>query len=358
MPPPLLEIKNLSAHIPSSKGKIVTVDDVSLTIDEKECFGLLGESGCGKTSLILAALGFFQIAHKYKDAKVEQGALSPFQLDSFSQEVWNKTVTGSVFYRGTDLLALSARERAVFLGSHISFVPQGLHGALTPIFSIGDQTAEPLEIHESDIRRAAMRERVLDCLDLVNLAAARERYFQDPSLFSGGEAQRILIAISLVSGPYLVIADEPTSALDVTVQAQIMNVLKMVKEDFAVALMIVSHDAGVIAEMSDRVGVMYAGRLVEVGESVQMFHEPSHPYTKGLMDSFPTIAMIRKSAGSKRRRLRGIPGAPPDLRKVPMGCAFHPRCPHTESVCLTERPYLREVERGHLVACHRHDEVD
>ncbi|MHA2084131.1 MAG: ABC transporter ATP-binding protein [Candidatus Thorarchaeota archaeon] len=351
------EIRNLHAHIPSSKGPIVTVDDVSLTLREKECFGLLGESGCGKTSLLTAALGFFQISHRYKDAKIQHDWVVPAQTEYFDRDTWNKTVSGGVFYRGVDLLALSESERAKYLGRHISYIPQGLQGALTPIFSIGEQTAEPLEIHQADMRRSAMRNRVLEYLNLVNLAAAKDRYVQDPSLFSGGEAQRILIAISLVSAPYLVIADEPTSALDVTVQSQVMNVLRMVKDEFDVALMIVSHDAGVIAEMADRVGVMYAGRIVEVGDAVKMFHEPIHPYSKGLMNSFPTIAMMRMTSGRERPKIRGIPGAPPDLRSIPSGCSFHPRCPHASDVCITTRPALEDVGSKHQVACHKHGEI-
>ncbi len=357
MPEPLLEIRNLRAFIPSSKGHLVVVDDVSFTLNEKECFGLLGESGCGKTSLITAALGLFQITHRYKDAKIQADWIYPYQLDYVEKEVWDTTVAGKVLYRGTDLLAMSEGERAHYLGSHISYVPQGLQGALSPIFSIGQQTGEPLEIHKADIRRAKMRDRVLEYLDLVNLADAESRYVLDPSKFSGGEAQRILIAMSLIAAPYLVIADEPTSALDVTVQAQVLGVLRMVKEEFDVGMMMVSHNASVIAEMADRVGVMYAGRLVEIGDAVQMFHEPRHPYTQGLMASFPTIAMMQMRAGKERPKLRGIPGAPPNLREIPTGCTFHPRCPHVKDVCLKNKPQLQETDGEHQIACHRFGEI-
>jgi oligopeptide/dipeptide ABC transporter ATP-binding protein len=165
-----------------------------------------------------------------------------------------------------------------------------------------------------------------------------------------------LIATALITAPYLVIADEPTSALDVTVQAQILNVLRMVREEFNVSLLLISHNASVIAEMADRVAVMYAGRFMEVGEAVQMFHEPGHPYSQGLMSSFPTIMMMQMKSG-RRPRLRGIPGAPPDLTNIPLGCPFHPRCKFAQDICKIKVPELSNVESGHQVACHRYEEL-
>jgi len=333
------------------------VDDVSLSISENECLGILGESGCGKTSLIKSALGLFQISNRYNDAKIQSDWIYPYQLEYINKDVWSKSVSGSVLYRGVDLLKLSETERARFLGKHISYVPQGLQGALTPIFSIGAQTSEPLEIHTPDIRQSEMRNRVLEYLDLVNLADSSERYVLDPSKFSGGESQRILIAMSLIAAPYLVIADEPTSALDVTVQAQVLNVLKMVKEEFNVGLMVVSHDASVIAELADRVAVMYSGRLVEVGNVVQIFHNPKHPYTQGLMTSFPTIMMMQRPFRKERPKLRGIPGSPPNPRDIPTGCSFHPRCPYVKNKCIEQRPELHTTSPSHQIACHCFDQI-
>ncbi|MHA1948916.1 MAG: ABC transporter ATP-binding protein [Candidatus Thorarchaeota archaeon] len=353
---PRLEIKNLRAFVPSSKGNIIVVDDVSLSIQENECLGLLGESGCGKTSLIQAALGLFQISHRYNDAKIQEGLIFPYQTEFIDKEVWNTTVSGQVLYQGIDLLAINEKERARYLGSHISYIPQGLQGALTPIFSIGNQTSESLEIHSGDIRQSEMQKRVLEYLDLVNLADAKERFVLDPGKFSGGEAQRVLIAMSLIAAPYLVIADEPTSALDVTVQAQIMNVLKMVKEDFNVGMIVVSHNAAVVAEMADRVAVMYSGRIIEVGDVVQIFHDPKHPYSKGLMTSFPTIVMMQQLSGKTKPKLRGIPGSPPNQRNIPRGCAFHPRCPYVKDKCIKQRPQLRENVPSHQIACHYFEE--
>ncbi|MFX0106649.1 MAG: ABC transporter ATP-binding protein [Candidatus Hodarchaeota archaeon] len=352
----LFELENLRAVIPSKKGNLVLVDNVSVKIQPSECFGLLGESGCGKSSLLTAALGLFQVTHRFKDAKIEKEWVFPFQSEFESKETWNKTVTGRSLYRGIDLLSLSSTERARFLGSHISYMPQGLASVLTPIFSIGNQTSESLEVHVPDMRTERMKERVLEYLDLVNLADAKDRYVLDPGKFSGGEAQRIKLAMALIAAPYLVMADEPTSALDVTVQAQVLGLFQMIKREFDAALMIVSHDIGVIAELADRVGIMYAGRILEIGTAKEMFHRPKHPYSQGLMASFPTITMMRMAAGEKRPKLRGISGSPPNPREIPDGCAFHPRCPYASDICCTRKPMMRDLGNNHLVACHLYSE--
>ncbi|NHI89172.1 MAG: ABC transporter ATP-binding protein [Candidatus Thorarchaeota archaeon] len=348
----LFALDHLRVVLPSSKGDLVLVDDASLELQPKECFGLLGESGCGKSSLLTAALGLFQITQRYKDAQIKKEWSFPVQLQYESKEIWNRTVSGHSFYRGIDLLSLNHSERARYLGSHISFMPQGLASALTPTISIGNQTGEPLAIHTPDIRSEKMKQRVFEYLDLVSLADSRDRYILDPSKFSGGEAQRVKLAMSLIAAPYLVIADEPTSALDVTVQRQVIGLFQMIKEEFDVALMIVSHDVGVIAELADRIGIMYAGRIVEVGSAEEIFHRPKHPYSIGLMASFPTIAMMRMAKGGEKPKLRGISGAPPNPREIPQGCGFHPRCPFASDICFTEKPSMSELEDNHLVACH------
>jgi oligopeptide/dipeptide ABC transporter ATP-binding protein len=267
-------------------------------------------------------------------------------------------VQGKVFFRDRELTSMPEEDLVQIRGKEISMIPQGLGHALNPQYSVGHQTAEPIVIHEEDVRLKELKKKVLEYLGLVSLADAGFRYVLDPGSFSGGEAQRILIAMALISGPYLVIADEPTSALDVTIQRQIMNVLRMIKEEFDVSLLLISHDAGVIAEMSDRVAVMYAGRIVEYGEAVQMFHTPGHPYTQGLMGSFPTIAMMQMRAGGKRPKLRGVRGDPPDMTNVPSGCAFHPRCDHCIDICKEQVPEYREVEDRHWVSCHRWGEIE
>jgi oligopeptide/dipeptide ABC transporter ATP-binding protein len=348
----LFELDSIRAVLPSSKGDLVLVDDVSLDIKPSECFGLLGESGSGKSSLLTAALGLFQITQRYKDAQIQKEWSFPVQLEFESKDIWKNTVGGRTLYRGVDLLSLTHSERARYLGSHISYMPQGLASALTPTISIGNQTSEPLEIHTPDMRTEKMRQRVFEYLDLVSLADSRNRYVLDPGKFSGGEAQRIKLAMSLIAAPYLVIADEPTSALDVTVQRQVIGLLQMIKDEFDVALMIVTHDVGVIAELADRVGVMYAGRIVEIGPAEELYHRPKHPYSQGLMASFPTISMMRMAAGGKKPRLRGITGVAPTPRELPDGCGFHPRCPYASDVCYTSKPRMSQLEDNHLVACH------
>jgi oligopeptide/dipeptide ABC transporter ATP-binding protein len=355
---PLFQLRNLHAQIQTTKGPLKVVDGVNLSITENECVGLLGESGCGKTSMIHAALGFFQVIHRFKQGAITKGRLLPIPDQQVSSDEWNQAVSGQSLYRGEDLLTMNQTKRARYLGSHISYVPQGLQGALDPIFSIGQQTQEPLEIHKTgDMRQVEMRAAVLEYLNLVNLAGADERYVLDPTQFSGGEAQRILIAMALIGGPYLVIADEPTSALDVTIQREVLGVLEMVKEEFDVSFLLVSHNAPVIAEMADKVAIMYSGKIVEMGDAVRMFHEPAHPYTQGLMMSFPRIVMMQMKEGMERPRLRGIPGAPPDLMNLPTGCRFHPRCKHATDLCRNQEPDYREVESDHWISCHRYGEI-
>jgi len=341
----------------SSRGELVLVDDASLEIQPGQCFGLLGESGCGKSSLLTASLGLFQITHRFKDAQIKKEWSFPFQSQYESKESWNNTVSGRSLYRGIDLLSLRPEERARYLGSHIAFMPQGLGSVLDPVICIGNQTREPLEIHKPDMRTEKMKQRVFEYLDLVSLANSKERYVLDPGSFSGGETQRIKLAMSLIAAPYLVIADEPTSALDVTVQRQVIGLFQMIKEEFDVALMIVTHDVGVIAELAEQVGVMYAGRIVEAGPAEEMFFRPKHPYTQGLMASFPTITMMRMAAGGKRPKLFGISGAPPNLRELPSGCSFHPRCPYASEICISYKPRMSNACDNHVVACHLYSEI-
>ncbi|MFW9770321.1 MAG: ABC transporter ATP-binding protein [Candidatus Thorarchaeota archaeon] len=350
---PLLILKNLRAYYPSKKGLVRAVDDVSLEIREGECAGLLGESGSGKSSMALAIIGLFE-----KVARFAAGASNDPTLRKAFEEgaVERAGVQGTVIFRGEEITSMSEEDLQRIRGQEISLIPQGLGHALNPQHSIGFQTAEPVEIHEEDIRLIELKRKVLEFLGLVQLADAGLRFVMDPSSFSGGESQRILIAMALIAGPYLVIADEPTSALDVTVQRQIMNVLKMIRDEFDVSLLLISHDAGVIAEMADRVAIMYAGKIVEYGNAVRIFHEPQHPYTMGLMSSYPTIAMMQMKQG-KKPRLRGIPGDSPDLCDVPSGCAFHPRCQYCIDVCKEKVPEYREVMPDHFIRCHRWGDI-
>ena len=353
---PLIVVENLKAYYPSKKGLVKAVDDVSLTVREGECVGLLGESGSGKTSLALAMLGLFEKIAKFSAGASNDPELRKAFTKGIKGEIDRPGVQGSVIFKGQQLVGLPQEELVKIRGKQISLIPQGLGHALNPQHSIGHQTAEPMEIHEDEFRLLEMKNKVLEYLGIVQLADANVRYVMDPGTFSGGESQRILIAMALIAGPYMVIADEPTSALDVTMQRQILNVLRMIKEEFDVSILLISHDAGVIAELADIVAVMYCGKILESGPAVQMFHNPKHPYTKGLMSSFPTIAMMQMRVG-KKPRLRGIPGDPPDLAEVPSGCPFHPRCHYVEDVCRIEVPQKEEIETDHLIRCHRWQEI-
>ena len=353
---PILIIENLKAYYPSKKGLIRAVDGVSLYVREGECVGILGESGSGKTSLALATLGLFE-----KIARFSAGASNdPDLIKSFSKGLEGETdlpgVRGSVIFRGKQLMNLPQEELVKIRGREISLIPQGLGHALNPQHSIGFQTAEAIDIHEDQIRLIDLKHKVLEYLGLVQLPDAGLRFVLDPSSFSGGESQRILIAMALIAGPYLVIADEPTTALDVTMQREILNLLTIIKEEFKVSLLMISHDAGVIAELADRVAVMYCGKILESGPATQMFHEPRHPYTMGLMASFPTIAMMQMRSG-KRPVLRGIPGDSPDLTEIPPGCPFHPRCQFAKEVCMEEVPPDEEIETDHWIRCHLWREI-
>jgi oligopeptide/dipeptide ABC transporter ATP-binding protein len=353
---PILTVENLRAYYPSKKGLVRAVDDVSLIVRKGECVGILGESGSGKTSLALAIMGLFE-----RIAKFSAGASNdPELMKAFRNGTKSPTerpgVSGRVIFRGQDMLTIPEEDRVKIRGQELSLIPQGLGHALNPQHSIGYQTAEAVEVHDEEVRLIELKRKVLEYLGIVQLADAGLRYVMDPSTFSGGESQRILIAMALIAGPYMVIADEPTSALDVTMQRQILNVLGMVRDDFDVSLLLISHDAGVVAELSDRVAVMYCGKIMEFAPSVKMFHEPDHPYTMGLMSSFPTIAMMQMKA-EKKPRLRGIPGDPPDLADVPSGCPFHPRCRFSIDICRTDVPEYREVEADHWIRCHRYGDL-
>ncbi len=350
----ILHVENLRAYYPSKEGLIKAVDDVSFDVRKGESVGILGESGCGKSSLALAIMGLFD-----KMARFRAGSSNvPGLLKEFEKR-GNETpgTSGTVIFRNHDMLNAPYEDLSKIRGKEIAMIPQGLTHALNPQYSIGMQTGEPIEIHDENVRLLEMKKKVLDFLNLVSLADADTRFVLDPGSFSGGEAQRVLIAMSLISGPYLVIADEPTSALDVTIQRQIMNVLQMVKEEFDVSTIMISHDAGVIAEVSDRIAIMYAGKIMELGDAVQIYHNPGHPYTMGLMASFPTIAMMRMREGGSRPKLRGIRGEPPDPRNIPEGCPFHPRCDFAEEKCQENIPEYREVESGHWIRCIRYEEI-
>ena len=318
----LLHAKALSASLIEEEASKGIIDGVELKVHEGETVGLIGPSGAGKTVTARAILGILQ----------------PFLVREHSWEI-----AGEVIYRGRDLMKLPEEEFRELRGTEISMIYQSPAGALNPMLEIGLQTGEPVEAHE-DIEANRLKELVIEYLGKVELPEPRKRFHFFKHQFSGGEAQRIMIAMALICWPSLLIADEPTSELDATVQRQVLELLKKMKEEFGLATLLITHDLGVIAEMSDYVYVMYAGRIVEHGDVYTIFGHPGHPYTRGLLRSLPRL-------DSDHFELIGIPGDPPQPPYDIPGCLFHPRCEHAGDRCHREVPALTEIEPGHRVAC-------
>jgi oligopeptide transport system ATP-binding protein len=256
---------------------------------------------------------------------------------------------GSIRYRGTDLLGLDDAELQQVRGRRIAMVFQDALSSLNPVFTVGDQIAEMYRVHEG-ASRAEARRRTIEMMDRVHLPAAKQRFGDYPHQFSGGMRQRIMIAMALSLGPDILIADEPTTALDVTVQAQIMELLAELQEETNMGLILITHDLGVVADVADRIAVMYAGRIVEQGTVLDLYETPAHPYTEGLIASIPRM-------DEDLDELVPIAGAPPNLMHVPSGCSFHPRCPRARDRCAEEEPPLYAVSTGRASACHYWDEV-
>ncbi len=317
---PLLAIRDLTVSYPAGAGAgagaVRVVDGVSLDLAPGEFLGIVGESGSGKTQLLLSLLG----------------------LNAPGAEL-----TGSARYRGAELIGAPERALARVRGARIGIIFQDPMTALNPYLTIGAQLTEAVRHHHRIGRREARR-RALELLDAVHVPEPRERFAQHPHELSGGMRQRIVIAMTLLCEPDIVLADEPTTALDVTVQAQILALLRDLRERTRAALILVTHDLGVIAEIADRVAVMYAGRIVEQASAERLFAHASHPYTEGLRRSIVDVD------GSLPVRLEGIPGNPPDPAALPPGCAFAPRCPYAFERCRIERPPLEEAAPGHTRA--------
>ena len=314
--PELLRISGLSVRIPSRHGEIHALRHVSLEIGEGECLGIVGESGCGKSSLCAAILSLLPA---------------------------NVVVEGSILFQNRDLLSLPARDLARVRGSEIGMVFQDPMSALNPIRRIGAQLADKLIVHKGLSRHAATAEAVR-LLDLVSLPAARQQLQAYPHELSGGMCQRVMIAMALSCRPRLLVADEPTTALDVTIQAEILALLRALRGEFAMALILVSHDLGVIAQNADRVAVMYAGRVVEEAETEALIRRPQHPYTDGLIQASPGLEQ-------KAGRLATIPGSVAQARGNEAGCAFAPRCGFARPRCLDQTPTSGTVA-GRKVTCH------
>ena len=303
---PLLELRHLSTHYVSARGTRVTraVDDVSLVLDQGGTLGIVGESGSGKTTLALSLLRLLPPAARF--------------------------VSGEILFEGEDLLKKSDREMRRIRGKRIAMILQDPMASLNPLFTIGDQVAEPIRVHEHASRGSAWG-RALDLLKAVRIAAPESRVREYPHQLSGGMRQRIVGAIAISCEPRVLIADEPTTSLDLTIQAQYLNLLRDLQRSHNLALIFITHNLGIVAKMCDQVAVMYAGRMVEAGPVKQIYNAPAHPYTQALLESIPRL-------GDSRKRLTAIDGQPPDPSAPPAGCAFHPRCPKVMDRCRTEAP--------------------
>jgi peptide/nickel transport system ATP-binding protein len=321
MAEPLLQIRGLKTHFKTDDGMVRSVDGVDLTIDRGETLGVVGESGCGKTVTAMTVLKLIQMPP-------------------------GRIVAGQVLWQGRDLVPLSPKQMRKIRSKEIAIVFQEPMTSLNPVYTVGQQIAEVVRLHENLSRREALN-RAVEMLRLVHIPTPERRVHDYPHQFSGGMRQRVMIAMALSCDPKLLIADEPTTALDVTIQAQILDLLTEMKSRLGMAIMLITHAMGVVAETAQRVVVMYAGKVVEEAPVERLFARPLHPYTQGLIRSIPRID---KDAG-KKQRLEAIGGMVPSLIEPPPGCRFAARCRHATADCVKAMPELLEVEPGHKAAC-------
>jgi len=315
---PILKVEGLTTYYETLRGPVKAAEEVNFELEKGKAIGLAGESGCGKTTVALSILKI---------------------LPSNGQ-----IVRGKVLFKGEDIVKLDEnefRERIRWKG--ISIVFQGAMNALNPVYTIEDQIVEAIRTHEKKIKRKEAVERAQKLFELVGLEPTRLKNYSHE--FSGGMRQRALIAMSLACNPEIVITDEPGTALDVIIAAQVFKLLRELKDRLNLAMIMITHDLSIIAELCEMCLIMYAGRGVELADTVSIFKEPLHPYTQGLIDAFPSIK-------SERRKLASIPGSPPNLLNPPKGCRFNPRCKHAMDICKTEPPEFKQVSQGHYVACH------
>jgi oligopeptide/dipeptide ABC transporter ATP-binding protein len=318
---PLLEVKNLKTYFYTEDGVVHAVDGVDFHVNPGEVLGIVGESGCGKSVTSLSIMRLIGIP--------------------------GKIVEGQILFDGKDLVQASEEDMMQVRGNRISMIFQQPQSALNPVFKAGDQISEVLNIHQ-DFGKEAGKKRAVELLKLVGIPEPESRAESFPHELSGGMAQRVMIAMALACVPDLLIADEPTTALDVTIQAQILDLMRDMKSQLGSAMILITHDLGVIAEMANRVAVMYAGEIVEQSPVAALFDTPLHPYTQGLIGSIPVLGEIRE-------RLEVIPGSVPNLVNLPVGCRFAPRCKarveHNLAICTDNRPELIEISEGHKVRC-------
>jgi oligopeptide/dipeptide ABC transporter ATP-binding protein len=320
----LLDVRGLTTRIATRRGLLTVVVGVSFSLAEGECFGLVGESGSGKSMVCRSIL----------------------RLPPTSQA----HMSGQVLFDGVDLTGLSDRELNAICGRRIAMIVQDAIAALNPVLPVGTQIAEAMLEHRVAGSRAEARARAIDLMRKVGIPSPERRIDDYPHEFSGGMCQRVVIAAALACAPRVILADEPTTALDVTVQDQILKLLAGLQRELRLAVLLVTHDMGVVAQNCQRVAVMYSGRLVELAATEAMFRQPRHPYTAGLLDCVPSVDLA-----DAETRLAPIPGGPPDLADPPEGCRFHPRCPLADEGCRSGAFPLREVAPGHYSACIRHE---
>jgi peptide/nickel transport system ATP-binding protein len=325
---PLLEVDGLTTHFFTRDGVVRAVDGVSFSVYPGETLAIVGESGCGKSVTSLSILRLI--------------ASPPGRI-----------VAGRLNFAGRDLLTLTEPEMRAVRGNEISMIFQEPMTSLNPVLTIGRQIAETLTLHRGFSHENALA-RAVELLKLVNMPEPERRVTQYPHQISGGMRQRVMIAMALACDPRLLIADEPTTALDVTIQAQILDLMRKLKEKTGAAIMLITHDLGVVAEMAQRVVVMYAGRKVEEAPVAALFANPRHPYTQGLLNSIPHLG---SAGGNGRKRLQEIPGMVPSMREAIAGCVFAPRCAHATERCRREYPPLEVKSAGHMVACWEADRI-
>lgn len=319
----ILRVKDLRTHFFTRSGVVRAVDGVSFSVRERETLGIVGESGSGKSVTALSIL-----------------RMVPAPA--------GKIVSGRILLRDDDLLAKSEKEMVKIRGARISMILQDPMTSLDPLFTIGDQLAEPIRIHQRD-GTTSVKARVEEMLRLVKIPSPERRVHDYPHQMSGGMRQRIVGAIALACQPELLIADEPTTSLDVTIQLQFLTLLKDVQRQLGLAMIVITHDFGIVARLCHRVAVMYAGRIVEGADVRTLFRNPRHPYTIALLKSLPRL-------GAETERLFTIGGQPPDPRELPPGCSFAPRCSHVMDACRTEYPPQRELGQNHFVSCYWNEE--
>ena len=321
---PVLQVNDLSVAFDTDDGLVEAVNGVTFEVLPGEALGVVGESGSGKSVTAMAIMGLLPRTAR---------------------------ITGEVLYHGEDLLKASQSEMRKKQGNDIAMIFQDPMTALNPVFTVGNQLVEGIRIHNKRVSKQAARARSIELLDLVGIPEPTIRIDNYPHEFSGGMRQRAMIAMAIANEPEVLIADEPTTALDVTIQAQVIEVMEKAREETGAAMMLITHDLGLVAGVADRINVMYGGRIFESGDTRTVFYESVNPYTRGLMSSIPSFA------AREHERLDPIPGSPPSPSNFPSGCVFRPRCPHVVDRCSEERPALHVVDDSHRTRCHVWDQL-